>query len=155
MSEKEEFFNYVANVLGVKSLYLDAADMGSANLTTIHAAVGKPDHEANVQIPLLIKVEGLSTYLSEEKDLLEKMVAALKIDLNKIKIVDLNAAVEISASFEVLFLDEVSSNVVGNTSEATANPNQLFTLSPRLLTKKPQLKKQVWGDLQKVIQFFS
>ena len=129
MSEKEDYFNYALNVLGVKSLYLDS--------------VAAPQES----IPLLVTVDSLSTYNLEEKELLEKMVAALKVDVNQIRIVDAEAPIAITYNFLLNFSDSPNQNL--------QNTNQLSTYSSRALLKDSSLKKKAWNDLQKVIQFFS
>ena len=132
MSEKDDYFNYVANVLGIKSLYIEnsTAEM------------------SDVSVPLLIRVEGLSTYSAEESDLLQRMVTALKIDLGRIKIVDAQTTFNSSADFVLDFTDS------GTTSLEKTN-HYLSTISPRTLVKNSALKKQTWNDLQKIIQFFT
>jgi hypothetical protein len=92
-------------------------------------------------------VEGLASYQAEEKDLLEKMVAALKIDLNNIKIMDAEAESLEQNRYD--FLIQFQNNPERGDRERT-----LSTYSPRTLLKSPELKKQAWSDLQKAIQFF-
>jgi ABC-type transporter Mla subunit MlaD len=133
MSEKEDYFNYVAEVLGVKALYVEASDRNAAQKTAA---------------PLVVAVENLNNYSADEKDLLEKMVAALKIDLNKIKIIDLQTHSDYKYEFLLMF----SENPQAADME---NKNTLTTYSPRVLVKNTTLKKQVWSELQKVIQYFS
>jgi hypothetical protein len=95
----------------------------------------------------LISVEGLTSYLAEEKDLLEKMVAALKIDLSNIKIVDAGPGTLIPNQYNFLIQFQ-------NHPERANHERILSTYSPRTLLKSPDLKKQAWSDLQKAIQFF-
>ena len=133
MSEREDYFNYALNVLGVKSLYLDSA-------ATSHET-------AQESIPLLVTVAKLSTYNPEEKELLEKMVAALKMDLNQIKIVDAEVPTTTAYNFLLSLSDSPDLN--------SQIPNHISTYSSRILLKDSSLKKKAWNDLQKVIQFFS
>ena len=132
VAEREDYFEYVGNVLGVKSFYLEPGF----------------DLSMSTHTPLLVVVEDLSTYSAEESDLLEKMVAALKLDASLIKIVDLKNSTTVSSDFKIYFTDRELS--VGGTEA-----NQVSTYSPRVLLKKAILKKQAWNDLQKVIQFFT
>jgi hypothetical protein len=132
MAEKDDYFEYVANVLGVKSLYIDSSVTDSINSNLV---------------PLLISVEGLASYQAEEKDLLEKMVAALKIDLNNIKIMDAGAEYLEENRYDFLIQFQ-------NNPERGDRERILSTYSPRTLLKSPELKKQAWSDLQKAIQFF-
>lgn len=137
MSEKDDYFNYVSSVLGVKSAYIEADTAGT-------------DLQATEAVPLMVLVENLSQYTAEEKDLLEKMITALKIDINKIKIFDLqNLQPTQQTQFE--FLLTFSENPAQTTSN---DENFLITYSPRILVQNAALKKQVWNDLQKVIKFF-
>ena len=133
MAEREDYFDYVANVLGVKSFYLEP---------------GVVSFEPAAHTPLLILVEDLSNYSPEESDLLEKMVAALKLDPSIIKITDLKNSTAVNSDFKIYFTDK---GLGTGSSEA----NQVSTYSPRVLLKKAILKKQAWNDLQKVIQFFA
>lgn len=132
MSDKSDYFDYVSTVLGVKSVYIEP-QAATAGLKEV--------------IPLLVSVENLSTYAPEEKDLLEKMVSALKIDLQKIKICDISKADSFESAFTIRFSD--------NLSGSSLTENSLTTFSPRTLLKNPSLKKQVWNEFQTVIKFFS
>lgn len=129
MSEKNDYFDYVSQVLGVKSI-----------LNDLQATVAK-------QTPLLIAVEGYSSYDNNEKDLLIKMISALKIDQKNIQVSDLSEASQYQAQFYVYFIDEQSQN---NSTE----DNLVQTYSPKYLLKNPDYKKNAWNDLQKVIAYF-
>ena len=133
MAEREEYIDYVVKVLGVKTLFVEP---------------GTFSDEAAPHTPLLILVEEYSSYSPEEIDLLEKMVAALKLDTSFIKIADLKNSSVMASDFKIYFTDK-ELNVGG------VETNQVSTYSPRVLLKKAILKKQAWNDLQKVIQFFA
>lgn len=138
MSEKKDYFDYVANVLGVKSVLL------SQDAESIRQVV-----------PLLIAVENLASYADSEYELLSKMIAALKIDMQLIKVVDLNQSQLFQPQFAILFMDELvldKSPQDNSTENSTAQ--QVKTYSPRTLIKKPELKKQAWDDMQRAIIFF-
>lgn len=125
MSEKKDYFDYVENVLGVKSIMLNPKQ----------------------NTPLLIAVEGLTNYNAEEHDLLGKMVGALKIDAGKISIVDLAEALNFQPEFFICFQNQPI--------EKTHLKNTITTFSPRILLKKPELKKNAWSDLQKFLTYFN
>ncbi len=125
MSEKKDYFDYVENVLGVKSILLNPKQ----------------------NTPLLIAVENLATYNAEEHDLLGKMVGALKIDAAKIAIVNLAEAQSFQPEFVICFQDQPI--------EKTPLKNTITTFSPRILLKKPELKKNAWNDLQKFLTYFN
>lgn len=136
MSEKEDYFSYVENVLGIKSVLL--------NTTSV-------DVVEAIQSPLIFLVQDLSDYTDEENELLQKMVAALKIDSQKIQIADARMAEKCTAEFKVSFVN----NVEQAKSQLVESSTSLVTHSPRYLLKNPKFKKQAWDDLQKVIRFFA
>lgn len=144
-SDKNDYFDYIASVLGVKSIYLEASPSLSANAET---APGGAPADLKSYIPLLVTVEDLAHYAAEERDLLEKMISALKIDIDKVKVVD--AATDIS-HFDYTFL----LNFSNNPRPASGLESVLTTHSPRILLKNPSLKKQVWNEFQTIIKFFS
>lgn len=128
MSEKNDYFHYVENVLGVKAILLDPAPVDVVRL-----------------VPLLICVENYATYTPEEQDLLAKMVAALKVDLQKIVVVALADKLNYQSGFSVYLVDS---------PPEVSNEINVSTYSPRKLLQKPELKKIAWSDLQKVILYF-
>ena len=129
MSEKKDYFEYVENVLGVKSVILSS----STAVDETHL--------------LLICVESYADYASDEKDLLAKMIAALKIDLEKIKVVSLSENQKFKSEYLIYFVDKAEKKF--------EDTNSITTFSPRALLKKPELKKTAWAELQKVISYFS
>lgn len=131
MSDKKDYFDYVANVLGVKSILLNQ------DPSTVLPVV-----------PLLICVQDLASYTEAEEELLTKMIAALKIDLSLIKVVDLNQSNLFQFEFAIQFFDDMKLNQ-SSSSHITA------TYSPRYLLKNPQDKKIAWDEMQKVILYFA
>lgn len=125
MSEKSDYFDFVENVLGVKSIMLNPKQ----------------------HTPLLIAVENLNSYSVEEQDLLSKMVGALKVDLQKISLVDLSEAEKFQSEFTVYFMNQPI--------EKQSSKNAVTTFAPRILLKKAELKKNAWTDLQKVLTYFN
>lgn len=130
MSSHKDYFDYLENVLGINTILLDP----------------QPD-EVTEKVPLLIAVQNLTTYSDPEKDLLGKMVGALKIDIEKIKVVDLLQATRFHAEFTIHFVDDVAAG-------PAPQENAITTHSPRHLTHHPELKKQAWTEMQKVVQHF-
>ena len=128
MDDRENYFDYVTGVLGIKTVMLDQAEF------------------KNETVPLLLAVQDLSTYSAAESELLEKMIAALKMDPKSLRLVELAQAAAIQRGFTVEFCDQTS-------GVATSTLQQVY--SPRTLIQKPNLKKQAWDDLQKVIRHFS
>ena len=129
VSEKKDYFDYVQNVLGVKSILLNQEPV-----------------ETIKQRPLVIYVENYINYSPEEMELLSKMIAALKIDLNWIRVVDLDNQ-EIQSEFTIYFIEELNQN-------DPIEKNIIRTYSPRILLKNSKYKKKAWDDLQVVIKFF-
>ena len=125
------YFDYIENVLGVKQIYLDNSDQDI------------------ISTKLLIVVENLQSMNSAETELLEKMVAAMQIDMNLIKMIDSNqlSHKKYQAEFVLKML---------NTQQLmhSTNNNEQVTYSSEVLVKQPQLKKEAWAHLQKVIAYF-
>lgn len=126
---RSTYIDYVQNVLGVKTLMRDSDETA--------AAVARP--------PLLVRVQGLTTYNEAEKDLLSKMLAALKIDSALYVVVDAGTA-DGQAHPGQLILDFAD--------DRTESADHVLTYSPRTLVQKPELKKVAWADLQRIIAAF-
>ncbi|MBY0453045.1 MAG: hypothetical protein K2P92_08420 [Bdellovibrionaceae bacterium] len=122
---RSTYIDYVQNVLGVKAIMRDAGD--TPNL---------------IQKPLVVRVQGLSSYTEAEKDLLSKMLAALKLDPS------VYAVVETGGDEEKNF---TSNLILDFVDERTEVSDRVLTYSPRTLIQKPDLKKIAWADLQKII----
>ena len=125
MSEKKDYFDYVENVLGVKSILLSPKQ----------------------NIPLLIAVENYTDYSPDENELLQKMIAALKVDSKNISLVDLTEEGGFQPEFTLFLMIQPH--------DKQAAENSVTTFSPRALLKKAELKKNAWSDLQKVITYFN
>ena len=125
MSEKKDYFDYVENVLGVKSIMLSPKQ----------------------NIPLLIAVENYTDYSTDENELLQKMIAALKVDSKNISLVDLTEEGGFQPEFTLFLMNQPH--------DKQAAENSVTTFSPRALLKKAELKKSAWSDLQKVITYFN
>lgn len=131
MSDKNDYFDFVSNVLGVKSILLSQS---TENVLQV--------------VPLLIAVENLNSYTDAENELLSKMIGALKIDQKLIRLVDLKEVSLYQPEFSIHFVEELNQN---NVSLA----NQVMTYAPRSLLKHPEFKKQAWDEMQKAIVYFS
>jgi|GEM_PF-5234746 len=137
MSYKKDYFDYVTNILGVKSILLN---QDTCNFLQV--------------VPLLISVEDLINYTAAEKELLTKMIDALKIDPLLIKVVDISQAVYFQPEFTIHFCDDVASLSAMTKAKSNSRSNTVQTYSPRFLLHNIQTKKQVWNELQKAILFF-
>ena len=142
MSEKKDYFDYVENVLGVKSILLEH----------------QHDHEEDQKLkvsPLLILVDNYLGYTVDENELLAKMIAALKIESELIRVFQLNKSEILrtnQAEFTIFFVDDIHQEL---NKESLNMTNKIITHSPRFLLKNPKYKKKAWDDLQEVIRFFN
>ena len=107
---KQEIINYFENVLGIKSIL--RSDSVSTNFY-------KP----------LIFIENFKSYSPQERELAEKILAAVGLTFDTATIVD----VVQSACF-IIFKD------------GPIEANEIF--SPRVLLQKPELKKTAWEKLK-------
>lgn len=130
---KIDYFEYLENVLGIKSILLSQMIEEGASI---------------IATELLFCVQNFQTYTEAETDLLSKMIAAVKVDPSRLKICDLQNANQFDTNCLVVFQDEAQAPPI----KASLT---IQTFSPRLLIKKPELKKQAWTELQKVLQHFS
>lgn len=131
MSEKKDYFDYVVNVLGVKSIMLNPLQTSAAEIQNI---------------PLLICVEDFAGYTHEETELLGKMVSALNLDMKLIKVIDLIEIEKFRSEFTVYFLNQIP--------KVDPKSNTINTYSSRALLKNSEYKKIAWNELQKVIAYF-
>lgn len=129
---KTDYFEYLENVLGIKSILQDSI----------------PAQEKPIPIDLLFCVHNYKTYSAEEIDLLQKMIAAVKVEPSRLKVCDLMEANKFETKALVIFEDEVVQTLI-------LAQVSVQTFSPRVLLKKPELKKQAWTELQKILQFFA
>lgn len=126
MNPKEIYLDFVKNVLGVKSIVTS--------------------HEEKT-LPALFLVQDLSTYNEAEKELLNKMVAAVGIEKSKYEVIQFEKGMQPSCEICILLLDEVIEDL-------QTHSNQVITFSPRKLIQNSELKRKAWDDLKKVVQFF-
>jgi hypothetical protein len=122
-SELNQYLTFLNETLGVKSIVLIPAENAST--------------PKNDTIKYFIYVENLSNYSAEESSLLEKMIGALKLDPIEFGVFELNK------------------NEAPNTSQLGLQiilcdlPNEKGeTYSPRVLLRKPELKRKAWDDLK-------
>lgn len=127
----EAYFEYIENVLGVKQIYLDTSE------------------QEVIEAKLLVVVEQLQSMAVAETELLEKMIAAMKIDLSFIKMID-EAQLKNKKYNAEFVLKMLNTQQLPQVSER----NQQVTYSSAVLIKQPQLKKDAWEHLQKVIAHF-
>lgn len=119
-SDLQNYFEYVQKVLGVRSVVLGA--------TT----------ESAKTCDLWIQIQDFGTYTDAEKDLLQKMIAAMKLENFSVQMTELNSTFSISALTTLKFIDQPQA--------------EGETFSARVLLLKPELKKKTWSDLQDVVK---
>jgi DNA polymerase III psi subunit len=123
----KDYFHYLNEIVGIKSVMIE------------------PNVSDFQKFSLLIKVQNLSTYNADAMALLEKMITALGLEKDGIKVADYdlvpsNLQPEYILSF-VLNPDLVVAKSI----------NEIVTYSPEVLLKNPQLKKQAWDQMQKIV----
>ena len=123
MSNREDYFNYIGEVLGIKSILLEDG-----------ASATRP-------IPLLVVVDQLNSYSAEEWELLEKMISALKISKEKIRIIDASTQSVPRSDRLLILADDPKPSEGSNVS----------TYSPRILRLRPEFKKKAWTEMQMLV----
>lgn len=129
-----DYFEYLENVLGIKTI------LQSRDVDTKEAAISVTE--------LLFAVQDYVNYSAEESDLLSKMIAAVKVDPSRLKVCDLQQVKNFEVKCLVIFQDQTQLAPI-------RAPLVVHTFSPRVLLKKPELKKVAWTELQKVLQYFT
>ena len=131
-TENSSIKQYLSDTLGLRSYLQDLTNSSELAL----------DSQSTKKLNLIdIFIQDLNGYNSDEHELLQKMLAAMKIDLNKIKAHDLKDFNPNTVQ-SVLFFQMV--DVI------TQPENQ--TYSPRMLLKNLKLKNEAWTFLQKVMK---
>lgn len=130
----ETYFEFVENVLGIKQVLLDRTVEAMAE----EIAAGTPPQE----IQILISVQDLENYSAPEKDLLYKMIQALKLKPESYLVIDTANKTGYLAQHELSFSDKPQPSTA----------DLIETYSPRVLISKPTLKKSAWTEMQKLLQ---
>ncbi len=119
---------YLQKTLGVSQILNQKSEQSvNANLTT----------EQRVDLGFFI--EGYGTYSETEKDLLQKMISAMKLQENQYQIFDHCEKINLQSQFkfEVCFMDHPTI--------------EDQTYSPRNLIVYPENKKKTWEFLKKMM----
>ncbi len=127
----EAYFDYIENVLGVKQIYLEASE------------------QEVIETKLLVVVEQLQSLTVDEVALLEKMIAAMQIDMSLIKMID-----EAKLKNKKYNADFVLKMLNTQQLPQVFEINHQVTYSSAVLLKNPKLKGEAWAHLQKVIAHF-
>lgn len=122
-SELNQYLSFINETLGVHTILLTDAE---------NTSIPKND-----TIKYFIYVESLSNYSDEESMLLEKMIGALKLDPIEYGVFEFNKN------------DIPKSSQPGLKIILCDLPNEKGeTFSPRVLLRKPELKRKAWDDLK-------
>ncbi len=122
-SELHNYFkNYLTDTLGINSIVSDAAIKASSS---VKYAIG---------------VEDLKSYNNNESELLNKMIAALKIESTEMELFDLAGLSDRIFSKMTKFILLMNEPRNGNE-----------TFSPRVLLVRPDLKRKTWEDLKQFL----
>lgn len=124
----EVYFEYLEDVLGIKQVLFDRQPEVTSQL---------------VQIPILISVLNLKNYKAEENELLYKMIAALKLPPENYVVIDADQISNYEAKAHLSLVDEPIQS---------QNPQTIQTYSARKLLSHPDLKRQAWTEMQKLLQ---
>jgi hypothetical protein len=117
---------YLQKTLGVSQILNQNSEQSiNANLTT----------EPSVDLGFFI--EEYATYSEAEKDLLQKMISAMKLRENQYQIFALSEMNNIQSKFKIIFVNEPK------------NEEQIY--SPRNLLVHPENKKNTWEFLKKMM----
>ncbi len=120
VSSAQEVLKYFNEVLGVTQVLVDASPV---SLTP--------------RAGFVFIVENYVSYTADEKELLMKMIAAMKLDIAQVQIQDLNQSSADEAARCIYLVDQ---------------PGADQSYSPRVLIKNPKLKKTTWDFLQTKMQ---
>lgn len=134
---------YLNEVLGIKQILLPMVSEDSSDETNLHAHL--------LQVLFVCS----DKYSADAEDLFYKMVAAMKLERNQIKLINCHQKTLIDFEIEILscqavvfFTDEASEWKQLVQSKSVFN---VQTFGPEYLLKNPQFKKQTWEQLQTVM----
>jgi hypothetical protein len=142
------WLKYLQETLGVRSVLWPISAMETSSVESIGPAV------ARKKTPQIVFID-IQPWTRQETDLFEKMRVAMKLSKEQTKIIFATPAELPQKSLELLtatcaifFSPELA-------TQSFVLPEETFvmtTFGPRELLPNPQLKKQSWDDLQKVMK---
>lgn len=127
--QRKQFIKYLTDILGIKKIYLE--------------------QETVAKVDIIIYVENYGSLSLAESELLKKMIEALKLEQQSIKILDLQNETLNQASLFQIYLVNNPLHMQNKISK-----NTVVTFSPTILNVKTQFKKEAWNEMQKAIAFF-
>lgn len=128
----QSYIDYVQNVLGVKSI-LHSAPQAAEQVQTAEAAASL--------IYFVLETE----MKAEERELFDKIVAAIKLTAQDFRVVLASALAQGEWAVVMSSNPLEAQKLLIDLSPAKT----LFTYSPKALLAKPELKREVWENLKK------
>lgn len=121
----------------------------SGKVSSAAPSVGEPLWLYNPAAPLkfIILKEGAAHFSSEEKDLFEKMMSALKKKLTDLSLQVTTTLKTVEAESEVVVMSSQPSETL-LLAQDLGLAISISTYDPHTLIKKPELKKEVWAQIQ-------
>jgi len=140
------WLKYLQETLGVRSVLLP--------VTAIDSAVDTADLSLPKFSPQIVFID-IQPWSKKEAELFDKMRAAMKLSSEQTKIIFASPGEMsqkglelLTATCAVFFSPELAAQASGLSEDVFA----ITTFGPRELLLNPQLKKQSWDDLQKVMK---
>ncbi|HVK61569.1 MAG TPA: hypothetical protein VM432_08470 [Bdellovibrionales bacterium] len=154
-SLSQDQVNYLKNVLGIESIVFDSVVVSSADSATdvrISAIEGAPK-----MLVFGAALKGSLPFEGEARELLEKMIQAMKLTLKEVVLIEWTPATEVvPESVQTLMstFEALPRLVFGNEAAVTlrAGSGDVATHSVSTLLRRPELKKETWTHLQKVMK---
>lgn len=125
LTDVKNYLTYLNKTLGVTKVLNLKSDLQSA----------EKHFESEVDLGFFIL--GYDSYTNAEHELLQKMISAMKLSSDQFFLTDINNinTFHINSKIQIYFVDEPASDEQ--------------TYSPRVLLKKPELKKITWDFLKR------
>lgn len=137
----ESYIWYLQNVLGVKSVLIPDGNFDTDLL----------QESAGISHPIL--VIDANPWSGAAEELFLKMLTAMKLQKADIQIVFIDqvsanelATRALASRYVICFADKIAEDFGIEEKDFTK------TISPAILLKKPELKRQAWEDLKKVME---
>jgi len=131
--DNNDYGKYINDVLGVHQILIEPHELLRF----------KP-------IKIYIWVENLKMFSSEDLELLNKMIAAMKIDLSCISISDLSQKNDFVSSSSYNQVEQIHFDMVQNPS-----PSFFQTYSPQVIHINKDLKMKAWTFLQHIMALYN
>ncbi|HEY8269583.1 MAG TPA: hypothetical protein VIG33_01740 [Pseudobdellovibrionaceae bacterium] len=151
------YFSYVKNVLGVKTIQSARIRQNLANVQTEIQA-----DKCDLLFLNFKQASDQSIFAPECAELLDKMIQAMRLGNRRYLILECDLAGNTKSTTQILqqytqkittpFVMLFSSKPTQNSIQNLGNINFLESYSPSYLLQYPSAKKMAWADLQKVMK---